>query len=75
MGRKARAYLWGQPAIIYRGEIEAKIGKQSVPQLFGQSLPYLPEDETVKPLKDKMTTARNIFKQIHIRVIKPPPGS
>jgi hypothetical protein len=36
---------------------------------------YLPEDETVKPLNDKITTARNIFKQIQVRVIKPSTGS
>jgi hypothetical protein len=60
----------GQPPLIYRAEITAVPGEQIVPELYGQSVLDNPPGETVQPLSDDVTTARDIFKAIDIRVIQ-----
>lgn len=63
----------GQPPLVYRAEITAIPGKQIVPELYGQSVPDSPSGETVQPVSDDVTTARDIFKTIDIRVIRHKP--
>ena len=65
------SHLSGQPPLIYRGEITAIPGEQIVPELYGQSVLDSPKGETVQPVSDDVTTARDIFKSIGIRVIQP----
>jgi len=60
----------GQPPLIYRGEITAIPGEYVVPELYGQSVLDSPSGETVQPVSDDVTTARDIFKTIDIRVIR-----
>ncbi len=60
----------GQPPLVYRGEITAIPGEQIVPELYGQSVLDSPAGETVQPVSDDVTTARDIFKSIEIRVIR-----
>lgn len=68
-------HLSGQPALVYRGEITAIPGKQIVPELYGQSVLDSPPGKTVQPVSDDVTTARDIFKSIKIRVIRAEPQS
>ena len=63
-------YFSGQPPLVYRGEITAIPGEQIVPELYGQSVLDSPAGETVQPVSDDVTTARDIFKSIEIRVIR-----
>ena len=56
--------------MIYRGEITAIPGEHVVPELYGQSVLDSPSGETVQPVSDDVTTARDIFKTIDIRVIR-----
>ncbi len=63
----------GQPPLVYRAEITAIPGKHVVPELYGQSVPDSPAGETVQPVSDDVTTARDIFKTIDIRVIRHKP--
>lgn len=75
---KAKTVDWdfvGQPALIYRGQIIAKAGEKIVPELYGQSVLNSPDGKTVQPVSDGVTTAKNIFKTIEIRVIRPEPDS
>jgi hypothetical protein len=58
----------GQPPLIYRGEIKATPGERIVPELYGQSVVDGTDGNTVQPVSDAVTTARNIFKSIEIRV-------
>ena len=62
----------GQPSLIYRAEITATPGKEFVPQLYGQATL---EGKIVRPVSDDVTTARNVFKSIKIRVVRPEPSS
>jgi len=59
----------GQPSLIYRGEIKATPGEKIVPELYGQVVVDAPNGETVQLVSDGVTTARNIFKSIEIRVL------
>lgn len=63
----------GQPPLVYRGEITVIPGEQIVPELYAQSVLNRPSGETVQPVSDDVTTARDIFKSIKIRVIRPKP--
>jgi len=62
-------YMSGQPALVYRGEITAVPGERAAPELYGQSVTDSPAGKTVQPVSDGITTARNIFRAIEIRVV------
>ena len=62
----------GQPSLIYRAEITATPGKEFVPQLYGQANL---EGQIVRPVSDDVITARDVFKSIKIRVVRPEPSS
>ena len=75
---KAKTVDWdfvGQPALIYRGQIIANPGEKIVPQLYGQSVLNSPDDKTIQPVSEDVTTAKRIFKTIEIRVISPEANS
>jgi hypothetical protein len=59
----------GQPSLIYRGEFKAIPGERIVQELHSQAVVDAPNGETVQPVSDGVTTARNIFKSIEIRVL------
>jgi len=63
-------HLSGQPALIYRGEVQAVLGEQIEPQLYGQSKIENFAADSVEPVSSGVTTAKDIFKSIKIRVIK-----
>jgi hypothetical protein len=65
----------GQPPLVYRCEIEAVPGKKYVPELFGQVDMSKPFDEMIVSVSDKVTTAKDVFKSIEIRVIPAEPNS
>jgi hypothetical protein len=60
-----------QPPLIYRTDITAAPARQFTPELYGMSILDSPDGKTVQPLDDTITTAKNIFKSINIRVIQP----
>lgn len=62
----------GQPSLVYRAEITAIPGKEIVPQLYGQ---VNLEGQIVRPVSDDVTSARNVFKSIKIRVVSAEPSS
>ena len=63
-------HLSGQPALLYRGEITAIPGEKMVPILHGQSSVGNSLKDKIKPVSEGVTTARNVFKQINIQVVK-----
>jgi hypothetical protein len=62
----------GQPALLYKAEIEAVKGKIIKPEIFGMSLLDPKEGNIIRPLKG-ITTAADIFDEISIAIIKPTP--
>lgn len=64
-------YGTGQPAIIYRADIEAIEGFTIVPEVFGMSIS---DDygDIIQPLEG-ITTALDVFDEIEISVVKPKP--
>jgi hypothetical protein len=64
----------GQPSLIYRTEITAIPGRQFIPELYGKAVLNSPTSQTVQPITDDITTAKDIFKSIKINVIQPEPA-
>ena len=62
----------GQPALLYRVEIEAEIEKVVVPKISGMCLIDDEDQVVVKPLSG-ITTATEVFDEITITVVKPKP--
>lgn len=62
----------GQPALLYRGEVLAEEGRIFNVQLVSQSIW---DDGTVRvePVADGVVSARNVFDEISIEVIRPKP--
>ena len=67
--QRVDVHLSGQPPLIYRGEIAAKPGEKTVPALYGQSALDSSAGQTVRPVSAGVTTAKNMFKTIEIRVV------
>ncbi len=65
-------YGSGQPALVYEAKIKAVEGTVVTPKIVGMSVPHAPGGHILQPLKG-ITTARNIFDEISIAVIKPRP--
>lgn len=61
----------GQPPLIYRGQITAIPPEKITPRLYGESVLDSRAGETVQPVSDGVTTAKNIFKSIEIRAVRP----
>jgi hypothetical protein len=67
--KKVDVHFSGQPPLIYRGEIAAIPGEKIVPALYGESAIDNPAGQIIVPVSDGVTTAKNIFKSIEIRVV------
>lgn len=65
-------YGTGQPALVYKATIRAVKGTVVIPEIAGMSVPEAPEGPILQPLKG-ITTAKNIFDEISIAVVKPKP--
>jgi hypothetical protein len=62
----------GQPALLYRAEIEASYSSSAKPELNGMCL--LDSDgKAIVETPDGITTAANIFDEMGIKVVKPRP--
>ncbi len=59
----------GQPPLVYRGEITAIPGEKMTPKLYGESILDEASGVTIQPVSKGITTAKDIFKSIEIRVI------
>jgi len=62
----------GQPALIFRAEITAEVGSKAVPVLESQSR-WQDGVNIVEPVSEGVTTARNVFDDMLITVIRPKP--
>ena len=60
----------GQPALVYRAAIQAKIDNIVVPEIVGMAVTNA--DEIIQPLSG-ITTAINVFDEITISIVKPKP--
>lgn len=65
-------YKTGQPALLYMGEIEARIGEEVKPVAVGMSIVDSTNRVQIRPL-DGITTASAIFDEMGILVAKPKP--
>lgn len=60
----------GQPPLVYRCEITAIAGAKLVPELYGQVDMNKPFEEMIQPLSEDLTTAKDLFKSIKIRIVQ-----
>jgi hypothetical protein len=65
-------YGMGQPALLYKAEITANIGETVVPEIAGMLIIDPEKGTTLKPLEG-ITTAKDVFDEILIRVVNPKP--
>jgi hypothetical protein len=65
-------YSCGQPALLYRAEIRAVEGAEYVPELTAMSL-WKDGVNTIVPVDATVTTARNVFDAMSVRLIRPRP--
>lgn len=65
-------YKMGQPALLYRAEIESSLGNETKPEIQGMCLLDSLNEAIVKPVEG-ITSAKDIFDQININVVKPKP--
>jgi len=64
----------GQPSLVYKSKIKAEVGVETEPDLFAQSkLDPTGEKVILEPVTNTVTTARDIFELINIKVIRPKP--
>ena len=69
--KQSDAWGTGQPALVYEAAIEAVDGNRVIPELIGISL-MNSNGKIVKSL-DGITTAKDVFDEITISVVKPKP--
>jgi hypothetical protein len=62
----------GQPAIIFRSDIKAVEGMKFTPEILSQST-WMKGEVNVEPVGEGITSARNVFDDIRISVIRPKP--
>jgi hypothetical protein len=60
----------GQPPLVWRCEIEGIPGRIFVPQLYGIVNMDKPFEEMIEPLNEDVTSAREVFKKVEIRVVE-----
>jgi len=66
--RKVDVYFSGQPALVYRGRVTALPGEKVRPELYGESVLGSDGGVKIQPVSEGVTTAKDIFKTIEIRV-------
>jgi len=71
INKKTDNYGTGQPALVYKAYIEAVEGNIVVTEIVGMSV-LNKEEEIIQPLED-FTTAKDVFEEITIVVLKPKP--
>ncbi len=64
----------GQPALVYRCEIEAIPGNKYVLELFGQVVMNKPFEEMIQPVTSDITSAKEVFKSVQIRITEGEPN-
>jgi hypothetical protein len=69
---KEDEFSCGQPALLFKAAVEAKEGLKFTPVLEAQSV-WEKGVNRVEPVSDGVTTARNVFDDIQITVIRPKP--
>jgi len=69
---KEDEFSCGQPALLFKAEVNAMEGLKFTPVLEGQSI-WESGINRVEPVSPGVTTARNVFDDIQISVIKPKP--
>jgi hypothetical protein len=62
----------GQPALLYKAEIEAIEGNIVKPEVVGMCMPDSPDGKIIQPLAG-ITTAIDIFDEMSVTVVKPKP--
>lgn len=62
----------GQPPLLYRAEITAVEGVRLEPEIIGMSIIDPDEGVTIQPVYG-ITTAKDIFEEIYIEVVRPQP--
>lgn len=67
--KKVDVHLSGQPPLIYRGEITTMPGEKMTPKLYGESILDSDGGMKIQPVSNGVTTAKNIFKKIEVRII------
>jgi hypothetical protein len=65
-------YSCGQPALLYRAEIRATEGAEYVPEIVSMSL-WEDGVNRLFPVDSTITTARDVFDQISVLLVKPKP--
>ncbi len=65
-------YKMGQPALLYKADIEAILGNETKPEIEGMCLVDPVNGAVVLPVEG-ITTAKDIFDQIDIKIVKPRP--
>ena len=61
--------LSGQPPLLFRADVEARPGKTFSLELMGQVSRNPNGAVSIEPVSEKITTARNVFRAIQVRVI------
>lgn len=69
---KEDEFSCGQPAMLFKAEVNAQEGLKFAPVLEGQSI-WESGINRVEPVSPGVTTARDVFDDIQISVIKPKP--
>ncbi|MDR1330759.1 MAG: hypothetical protein LBK07_01495 [Tannerella sp.] len=62
----------GQPALLYRADIRAEKGREYTPSIASMSL-WEGGESVLAPMDSTITTARQVFDEMSIRIIKPKP--
>lgn len=65
-------YASGQPALIYKAEIEAVAGNSATPEVIGMSVPNSKDGQIIQPIQG-ITSALNVFDEINVAIVKPKP--
>ena len=69
---KEDEFSCGQPALLYKVKITAVEGMKYIPVLSGQSI-WENGKTRVEPVSDGVTTAKEVFDEMKISVIRPKP--
>jgi hypothetical protein len=62
----------GQPALVYRGIIKARLGDSIIPEVIGMSLVPDSTDSIIQQIIG-ITTADEVFRSVEVIAIRPKP--
>lgn len=66
------AFASGQPALIYKAQIDAVKGNSTIPELVGMCILNSENGQIIQPLQG-ITSALNIFDEVNITIVSPKP--